>query len=155
MVDRLVRYPWAARILPGVFVALYATAACAEVLLDPTRPPDGIAGSAGDGAAYTGYAVKSQPVTRGLQMVIVSSSRRAAVIDGRTVELGGKYGEASLIEVNEDGVVLQGKQGRRVLKLYPNVKMTKAEMRTELPVAQSASAVIDTEHKAAAQEEGQ
>lgn len=151
MADRLMR--------AGMLVAMALLAAMqpatADVLIDPTRPPDGIAAVAGNGAAYPGDAAKMQPVSRGLQMVIISDIRRAAVIDGRTVELGGKYGDAKLIEVNEGGIVLQGKQGRRVLKLFPKVKMTKAEMKIELPVAESAPAVVNTEHKASGQEEGQ
>ena len=83
----------------------------AEELPDPTRPP----------ATITTTTAGSPPP--GLQSIIISKTRRAAIIDGETVELGGKHGGATLIEVSETGVVLQGAQGRQVLTLFPDVKM--------------------------------
>jgi len=86
-------------------------------LVDPTRPPPDIAAP----VVAAGGAAERQPA--GLQSVIISSTRRAAIIGGETVELGGKYGDAKLIEVNEGNVVLRGAQGRQVLTLFPDVKM--------------------------------
>jgi MSHA biogenesis protein MshK len=84
----------------------------AQTLTDPTRPPPEL--SAQPGAA-----------TSGLQSIIISPARRAAIIDGQTVELGGKAGDVRLIEVSESGVVLQGSTGRQVLTLFPNVRINK------------------------------
>lgn len=84
----------------------------AEELPDPTRPPVSIAAP----AAAAGAA------PAGLQSIIISPIRRAAIIDGETVELGGKHGDARLIEVSEGSVVLKGAQGRQVLTLFPDVK---------------------------------
>jgi len=95
-------------------LAIFCIAATAEDLPDPTRPPTMIA-APGQGATET------QP--SGLQSTIISKSRRAAIIDGKTVELWAKHGNAQLIEVNEGSVVLQGAQTRRVLTLFPDVKM--------------------------------
>ena len=39
------------------------------------------------------------------------------------MELGGKYGNAKLVEVNERGVVLLGKQGKQVMSLFPGVQL--------------------------------
>lgn len=115
MVDRLVRYR-------GVLLMLALSGACAyaEEMTDPTRPPAVIAVPVAAGAA-----AESQPA--GLQSIIISKSRRAAIIDGETVELGGKHGDAKLIEVSEGAVVLQGAQGRQVLTLFPNVKIARKE----------------------------
>jgi hypothetical protein len=63
-----------------------------------------------------------------LQSIIISRTRRAAIIDGETVELGKKHGDARLTEVNEGSVVLQGAQGRQVLTLFPNVNIVKKEI---------------------------
>ncbi|MBI5626033.1 MAG: hypothetical protein HY935_02345 [Nitrosomonadales bacterium] len=100
----------------------------AEELPDPTRPPASLATL---GAAPGHGATGSQP--SGLQSTIISGSRRAAIIDGKTVELGAKHGNARLIEVNEGSVVLRGEQTRRVLTLFPDVKMTQREIKDVSP----------------------
>jgi MSHA biogenesis protein MshK len=84
----------------------------AQTLVDPTKPPDEL--STRPGAA-----------ANDLESIIISPTRRAAIINGQTVELGGKSGDIRLIEVSESGVVLQGSKGRQVLSLFPNVKMNK------------------------------
>jgi hypothetical protein len=76
----------------------------AEDLPDPTRPPSSIFVHS-EGVKAGREAVDYQ--TSGLHTVIISDTRRAAIIGGQTVELGGEYGNARLIEVNEGSVVLQ------------------------------------------------
>jgi MSHA biogenesis protein MshK len=94
----------------------------AEDLPDPTRPPASIfAPAAGAGREAT------ENQSSGLHTIIISETRRAAIIDGQTVELGGEHGDAKLIEVNEGGVVLQRAQSRQVLTLFPDVKITQKE----------------------------
>ena len=94
----------------------------AEDLPDPTRPPASIfAPAAGAGREATENQLS------GLHTIIISETRRAAIIDGQTVELGGEHGDARLIEVNEGGVVLQRAQSRQVLTLFPDVKITQKE----------------------------
>lgn len=94
----------------------------AEDLPDPTRPPASIfAPNAGAGAGRE--ATENQ--SSGLHTIIISETRRAAIIDGQTVELGGVHRDAKLIEVNEGGVVLQRAQSRQVLTLFPGVKITR------------------------------
>jgi len=88
-------------------------------LSDPTRPPASL--SEPVAAPASGVPV-IQPA--GLQSIIISKTRRAAIIGEETVELGGKYGDAKLIEVNEDSVVLRNAQGRQVMTLFPDVKIT-------------------------------
>ena len=94
----------------------------AEDLPDPTRPPAGIfAPVVGAGREAT------ENWSSGLHTIIISETRRAAIIDGKTVELGGTHGDAKLIEVSEGGVVLQRAQSRQVLTLFPGVKITRKE----------------------------
>jgi MSHA biogenesis protein MshK len=98
----------------------------AEDLSDPTRPPAGIfATGAGTGTGAGREATENR--SSGLHTIIISETRRAAIIDGKTVELGGEHGGAKLIEVNEGGVVLQRAQSRQVLTLFPGVKITRKD----------------------------
>lgn len=87
----------------------------AENLPDPTRPPATVAGTGTAGAP----AVPSGPV---LQSVLIASKRRAAIISGETVELGGKYQDAQLIRLSEGEAVLKTGQGLQTLKLFPQVE---------------------------------
>ena len=97
----------------------------AENLPDPTRPPASIfAPAAGTGVGRKAVAKSSS----GLHSIIISETRRAAIIDGQTVELGGQLGKARLIEVNAGSVVLQHGKSRQVLTLFPGVKITRIEM---------------------------
>lgn len=107
------------RYMAVFFVALFSAHATAENLPDPTRIPAFIS------TPVATVGMDAQPT--GLQTVLISKTRRAAIIDGVTVELGGKHGDARLIEVNEGSVVLKGAQGRQVLTLFPGVKMIKSK----------------------------
>lgn len=98
--------------LTGVASAALATA---EELKDPTRPPKVLAPIAPMDEAAT------SPVQQ-LQTVIISPKRKAAIINGVLVELGGKYGDAVLTKVAEDEVVLTSGDSKEVLKLYPAVE---------------------------------
>ena len=104
----------------------------AQALTDPTRPAVSLEvvepSSGSEGQTELNQA-------QGLRLIIIQKNRRAAIIDGKTIELGGKVGDARLIEVNEGSVVLQGAQGRQVLTLFPRVKMTKPQGATLLPTA--------------------
>lgn len=98
---------------------LLVATASAEDLPDPTRPPAAV-------MAPAEVVAVEPPKPAGLQSVIISRSRSAAIIDGQTVELGGKYGDVRLIEVNDTGVILQGARGKRqVMTLFPGVSMSK------------------------------
>ncbi len=106
-------------ILSSALCLLSSVLCYAEALPDPTRPATEIGVAAGVAADERAVATESSS----LQSVIIYPDRRAAIINGQTVELGEKYGDARLIEVSERGVVLQGKQGRRVLALFPGVQL--------------------------------
>ena len=96
-------------------LGLMSYSAWGQVLSDPTRPPSGIY----DAVPSTEKAVEVQ--VKGLQSVMISSSHCAAIIDGKTIVLGAKYGNERLVEINERGVVLQGELGRRTLTMFPSV----------------------------------
>jgi len=98
---------------------LFISVSCpAEDLIDPTRPPIGLVAS---GVAAVAAVVKNEVV---LQSILISNQRRAAIIDGVTVELGGRVGNARLIEINTGFVVLKTGRVRQVVKLFPDVAVT-------------------------------
>jgi MSHA biogenesis protein MshK len=107
------------RLIPLIWLLVLLGGASAAELTDPTRPPDIIAAP---DMAESSAVVAIVPDK--LQSILISKTRRAAIIDGKTVEFGQMYGNAKLVEINEDNVALLGPQGRRVLKLFPDVTMT-------------------------------
>ena len=116
----------APQLIVAVFCLLSSVVCSAEDLPDPTRPPSGIFAPAGGGGADAGLGAwreRAQSHSSGLHTIIISETRRAAIIDGETVELGDEHSGARLIEVNEGGVVLQRAQSRQVLTLFPDVKI--------------------------------
>ncbi len=113
--------PPPAALFGQLLVAVFFPAATAEPLPDPTRPPQGISATAGQNDHVTGQAAPAA-TSKGLQFIIIAPGRRAAIINGRTVELGGKYGDATLVEINEGSVVLLDAQGKRIsFNMFPGV----------------------------------
>jgi MSHA biogenesis protein MshK len=100
----------------GAVLALMPTAALSQELTDPTRPPAGLAVVAPEGGGEGAVTPVNQ-----LQSVIISPTRKAAIINGVVVKLGGKVGDAVLTRVAEDEVVLMSGDSRQVLKLHPAV----------------------------------
>lgn len=84
--------------------------AASAQLADPTQPAIQPAGA----------ATPATPAMSGLQTVILrNNGKPAALINGEVVELGGKVGEARLVKVNEDSVLLRGPGGDETLRLIP------------------------------------
>jgi hypothetical protein len=79
---------------------------------------------------------------------MISPTRRAAIINGVVVELGEKYGDAVLMRVAEDEVVLRSGDSRQVLRLHPGVE--KAGMTRVEPVAPAAEKSAPRKSKAQA-----
>jgi MSHA biogenesis protein MshK len=104
-------------------LAFMCAGAAAQVTTDPTRPPAGIETGAMDAASDAGGGAM-------LQSVLISPTHKAAIIGGVMVKLGEKYGDAVLVKVAENEVVLKSGGALQVLKLYPGV-----EKRETVPVA--------------------
>lgn len=85
----------------------------AAVLADPTRPPNAAAEAEGEAAAPSGPQ---------LQSVLISPTRRVAVISGQAVALGGKYGEATVASITESAVLLRYAGRSETLRLIPGVE---------------------------------
>ena len=109
-----------------IFCLLLAQGAgvAAQELTDPTRPAATL--EASEPSADAG-ALAEQNQTRGLRLIIIQKNRRAAIIDGKTIELGGRVGDARLVEVNGGSVVLQGTRGKQVMTLFPHVKTSRQQ----------------------------
>jgi hypothetical protein len=96
----------------------------ASGLDDPTRPAfDLVPGL--DGQVVDSNKASNAPA--GLQSVILAGKREAAIINGVEIEVGKKYGDATLTVVNETCVVLMGPEGRQVMHMYPSVNLSKTE----------------------------
>ena len=80
---------------------------------DPMRPPSFVHVAPADSlAAPTGASV--------LQTIILRrKGKPLAVINGETVELGGRIGDARLVKLSDNEAVLQGPRGRESLRLTP------------------------------------
>ena len=100
----------------ALVVSLGAPRTLAQGLNDPTRPPLGI-----PGANAFDPAASSSPA----QVVIISKERRQATINGRTVSLGGRYGNATLVRISDEEIVLQRPEGTETIKHYSSVQRTK------------------------------
>jgi len=114
----------------ALVLSLGAMRSLAQGLNDPTRPPREILGGR---AGTFEPAVSSSHA----QVVIVSKDRRHATINGRTVSLGGRYGNATLVRVSDEELVLQRPEGTETIKLYSSVQRTKrwtsAQEKFEMP----------------------
>lgn len=93
-------------------------AAIAQTLNDPTRPPTIAAETVGS-AASDGAAI--------LQSILISSQRREAIINGKTVRVGDKVGNARVASITETDVVLRDGKNSQVLKLFPNIEKKRAD----------------------------
>ena len=85
-----------------------------QAVNDPTRPPDTV-GAADAGAGDGGGGTT-------LQSVMISPAGKSAIISGVAVKLGEKYGDAVLVKVAENEVVLKSGATSQVLKLHPGVE---------------------------------
>jgi MSHA biogenesis protein MshK len=80
---------------------------------DPMRPPGASADSDQVAATATGA---------GLQAVVISPSRKLAVIDGEVVPLGAPVREGTLTGLSDSSAVLKKKGSERdVLLMHPNI----------------------------------
>lgn len=110
MADRLISS--IARVVACVAVVVASTGVAAQAggVPDPTRPATAVdLPGAGEAAAPTG-----------LQAVVLRPNGKSiAIINGHSVAVGDKVGDARLVSVSATEAVLAGPGGREVLKLAP------------------------------------
>jgi hypothetical protein len=89
---------------------------------DPLRPPDW---TAVQQPILGGIPQTNLPATLQLQSVLISGSRRRAVINGVTVLVGERIGDLRLISIDADSVRLRDPQGVvQSLLLVPGFSLT-------------------------------
>ncbi len=98
-----------------VCALVIAPLVAAQVLNDPTRPPAAVLS---DAPGDTGAA--AAPL---LQSVMISPAGSSAIIGGQMVKLGGKYGDARVVKITANEVVLRSASGTEILRMYPGVTM--------------------------------
>ena len=98
--------------LAMVALCAYCASVPAQALKDPTRPPASL---------WRAPGAAEEPASPGpqLQSVMLSPSRRSAIISGQVVNRGERYGDAVLVDVAEDHVILRRGASTEVLRLYP------------------------------------
>jgi len=106
------------RALAAAALMGHAAAVLAAELPDPTRPPPELSAAQGAAPAATG------PV---LQSVLISPTRKSAIIGGQTVGIGDRYGDAQVVGIGEGEVVLKSGNKLRTLRLFPEVEKRKAK----------------------------
>ncbi|TMG74276.1 MAG: hypothetical protein E6H80_08325 [Betaproteobacteria bacterium] len=102
----------------AAMAVLVAPRALAQGLSDPTRPPREILGGSAD--AHEPAASSSAA-----QVVIISKDRRQVTINGRTVNLGERYGNATVVRITDEEIVLQRPEATETIKLYSSVQRKK------------------------------
>ncbi len=101
--------------LPLMLAALLTSlhVLCADELQDPTRPAFLNPGS--ETAAGTANTAPSLVLTA----IRLSPNRRSAMINDRTVKVGGRVGDARVVAIDRDGVRLQRGTEQFTLHLLP------------------------------------
>lgn len=105
----------------AVLTAALAGTAMAAPMNDPTRPPQ-----PAPRAAATPVSAAAPGLV--LQSVRISPGGSYAIIDGRLVALGGRIGNARVIQIAEDEVVIEADGDWQTLKLYPGVRKEAAHV---------------------------
>lgn len=114
MAEHLNRPMLKAGALAGILAGLFGwLPASAETLVDPTRPPAGL------GKNQALDAAPSAPV---LQSILISPTRRVAIISGKTLQAGDKFDGFQLVTIGDNEVVLRSGKNVQVLKLFPPLR---------------------------------
>lgn len=94
------------------FLAVLPASAYPQALTDPMRPP------AFDPASTASVDAASSR----LKSTLLSNGRRLAIIDGQTVPLGGRIGDATLVEITPTKVILRRGSETEALLLLPSAE---------------------------------
>ncbi len=105
----------AQRLTAICFCAIVPALSCqAQGLVDPTRPPNAqVLPGEGSGVEEEGAGPR-------LESVLLAPRRKLAVINGQTVQLGGRFGDAKVVAISETSVVLERSGSRETLQLLPS-----------------------------------
>lgn len=105
------------RLIVSVLALMLFSNVNAEALRDPTQIPNDLPESVQE--RFAGPTVNAGP---SLQSIMLSSDIKAAIINGKKINLGSHYKEAKLIQLTENTATLKNKNGSRtVLKMHANI----------------------------------
>ena len=98
-----------------------SSSAHAQALSDPMRPPaQWLATQSKGDSAGGSLGAESLPQ---LQSVLISPSRRYAIVEGQLVGVGDAFLDGKVIAVHASEVVMRSERGTQTLKLFPDVNL--------------------------------
>jgi len=106
------RFGYRAALVAGCLLLGRLASSTAQELADPTRRPD----------VRAAEPAAAQSVGPSLQLIILSPGRRLAVINGKTMRIGDRVGEARIVAIDVDSVRLRSGDGLTVMKLLPSAE---------------------------------
>lgn len=86
---------------------------------DPTRPPDASSMPTDNG---TGVSMPNEARVKIIKIPVKSKTKASALIDGQMVRLGENLGDTRLVGVSENGLILEGEEGKSPLPLIENIQ---------------------------------
>ncbi len=105
-----------------------ASTVMAAGLSDPMQPPQGI-----KKRTMVSSTQGDTKVRWALQSILLGPKRAIAIIDGTPVSPGERYQGARLLKIDSDGVMLQNRDGKKiVLQLTPSIHKKKVSTDTEI-----------------------
>lgn len=105
----------------GLALLAVMTVAQAQGLPDPTRPPPAVE------ALPDATGELAVPTLTVQTIIRRQGARPAAVINGEYVELGGRVGDARVVRISENSVVLMNDGTRETLELTPGIEWKAAK----------------------------
>jgi len=105
-----------ARALAAAAGLALSAGSTAQALTDPTRPPLQLMMTA---AGVDKEAKEGAEARPRLESILLSSTRKGAIINGEYVALGGAFGKAVVVNISATTVTLKTGQEQEVLQLYP------------------------------------
>jgi hypothetical protein len=101
--------------LPVLLALGWSTGTWGSTLSDPTRPPS--VWLAAQGITLPGH--RDRDISSGVQLILIGTSNKFAIINGRIVKPGKFYNGSKVLDINSDGVVTR--DASKSLKLIPAV----------------------------------
>lgn len=114
---------------PQFFLLLLLLLQAGAHAADPTRPPaawlNALPGDALPEDAAVGMRLQS--------VLLPQHGKPVAIIGGKTLRLGERYGEDTLVQIRETHVVLRGAEGETRLYLTPQVEKRMLKIKAGQP----------------------
>jgi len=109
----------------AMLALLGAPSIFAQSLGDPTRPPHFGGRAPAATAPESGYS--------SAQVVVISKDRRQVTINGQIVSLGERYGNATVVGISDEEIVLQRAEATEIIKLYSAIQRTQRRITAREP----------------------